>query len=47
MKNTQELIFFWETCTRWLEFHEKHISSASQDGGDPSFWGNSLGKHRG
>lgn len=36
MENTQELIFCWETCTRWLEFHEKHNSYASLDGGAPS-----------
>lgn len=37
MENTQELIFCWETCTRWSEFHEKHNISASQDDGAPSF----------
>lgn len=37
VENTQELIFCWETCARWLEFHEKHNSHASQNGGAPSF----------
>lgn len=37
MENTQELIFCWETCTRWLEFHEKHNRCDSLDGGAPSF----------
>lgn len=42
MENTQELIFCWETCMRWLEFQEKHNISIFPGGGAPSFGATAL-----
>lgn len=42
MENTQELIFCWETCMRWLEFQEKHNTYASLDGGALFFGATAL-----